>query len=178
MIKQRQTLICRANSRSWVYQTMHHGKWQKSTASANTITGFFLKCIKYVHRKYTGMISVLYSQNVYFIASINKWFVFLWRACIMQRHVKWRLNCYLVCDTSASVSLHTTPWQVTVLDVFSKIVNRLYHGLNNIHAPPHIGGLLTGKYHYEDKDGAQPSGRFFGNNWAGAYRDRYSTLTI
>ncbi|NP_001133222.1 aflatoxin B1 aldehyde reductase member 3 [Salmo salar] len=38
---------------------------------------------------------------------------------------------------------------------------------------PLAGGLLTGKYHYQDKEGSQPSGRFFGNNWAGAYRDRY-----
>ncbi|XP_012692277.1 aflatoxin B1 aldehyde reductase member 3 [Clupea harengus] len=38
---------------------------------------------------------------------------------------------------------------------------------------PLAGGLLTGKYHYEDKDASQPAGRFFGNNWAGAYRDRY-----
>ncbi|XP_055016308.1 aflatoxin B1 aldehyde reductase member 3-like [Boleophthalmus pectinirostris] len=29
------------------------------------------------------------------------------------------------------------------------------------------GGLLTGKYHYEDKNG------FLGNSWAAAYRDRY-----
>ncbi|CAN9493150.1 unnamed protein product [Ophioblennius macclurei] len=38
---------------------------------------------------------------------------------------------------------------------------------------PLAGGLLTGKYHYEDKDSSQPQGRFFGNNWAAAYRDRY-----
>ncbi|KAF7651303.1 hypothetical protein LDENG_00112620 [Lucifuga dentata] len=38
---------------------------------------------------------------------------------------------------------------------------------------PLAGGLLTGKYHYEDKDGSQPAGRFFGNNWAATYRDRY-----
>ncbi|XP_047438023.1 aflatoxin B1 aldehyde reductase member 3 [Mugil cephalus] len=38
---------------------------------------------------------------------------------------------------------------------------------------PLAGGLLTGKYHYEDKDNTQPAGRFFGNNWAAAYRDRY-----
>lgn len=34
------------------------------------------------------------------------------------------------------------------------------------------GGLLTGKYKYEDKDGKQPVGRFFGNNWAEIYRNR------
>uniref|UniRef100_A0A8D2LAX5 Aldo-keto reductase family 7 like (gene/pseudogene) n=1 Tax=Varanus komodoensis TaxID=61221 RepID=A0A8D2LAX5_VARKO len=36
------------------------------------------------------------------------------------------------------------------------------------------GGLLTGKYRYEDKDsGQQPASRFFGNDWAATYRDRY-----
>ena len=34
------------------------------------------------------------------------------------------------------------------------------------------GGLLTGKYKYEDKDGKQPVGRFFGNSWAETYRNR------
>ncbi|CAL8355588.1 unnamed protein product [Gadus morhua 'NCC'] len=38
---------------------------------------------------------------------------------------------------------------------------------------PLAGGLLTGKYHFEDKDASQPEGRFFGNEWATAYRNRY-----
>ncbi|XP_020754894.2 aflatoxin B1 aldehyde reductase member 3-like [Odocoileus virginianus] len=38
---------------------------------------------------------------------------------------------------------------------------------------PLAGGLLTGRYKYEDKDGKQPEGRFFGNSWAKVYRDRY-----
>ncbi|XP_053546269.1 aflatoxin B1 aldehyde reductase member 2 [Bombina bombina] len=38
---------------------------------------------------------------------------------------------------------------------------------------PLAGGLLTGKYQYEDKDKKQNPGRFFGNNWAEAYRNRY-----
>ncbi|XP_038551834.1 aflatoxin B1 aldehyde reductase member 3 [Micropterus salmoides] len=38
---------------------------------------------------------------------------------------------------------------------------------------PLAGGLLTGKYHYQDKDGSQPAGRFFGNSWSAAYQDRY-----
>ncbi|XP_034508994.1 aflatoxin B1 aldehyde reductase member 2-like [Ailuropoda melanoleuca] len=38
---------------------------------------------------------------------------------------------------------------------------------------PLAGGLLTGKYKYEDKDGKQPMGRFFGNNWAEIYRNRF-----
>ncbi|XP_008288094.1 aflatoxin B1 aldehyde reductase member 3 [Stegastes partitus] len=48
-----------------------------------------------------------------------------------------------------------------------------YFGMKFYAYNPLAGGLLTGKYHYEDKDGSQPAGRFFGNNWAGAYRDRY-----
>ncbi|XP_030585492.1 aflatoxin B1 aldehyde reductase member 4-like [Archocentrus centrarchus] len=48
-----------------------------------------------------------------------------------------------------------------------------YYGMRFYAYNPLAGGLLTGKYHYEDKDGAQPAGRFFGNNWASAYRDRY-----
>ncbi|KAF0034457.1 hypothetical protein F2P81_012215 [Scophthalmus maximus] len=48
-----------------------------------------------------------------------------------------------------------------------------YHGMRFYAYNPLAGGLLTGKYHYQDKDGSQPAGRFFGNNWAEAYRDRY-----
>uniref|UniRef100_A0A3Q3GS11 Aldo-keto reductase family 7, member A3 (aflatoxin aldehyde reductase) n=1 Tax=Labrus bergylta TaxID=56723 RepID=A0A3Q3GS11_9LABR len=49
-----------------------------------------------------------------------------------------------------------------------------YNPLNDFYS---IGGLLTGKYHFEDKDGSQPTGRFFGNSWAKAYRDRYWKLS-
>ncbi|XP_011385483.1 aflatoxin B1 aldehyde reductase member 3-like [Pteropus vampyrus] len=38
---------------------------------------------------------------------------------------------------------------------------------------PLAGGLLTGKYKYEDKDKKQPVGRFFGNKWAEFYRNRF-----
>ncbi|KAM8926955.1 aflatoxin B1 aldehyde reductase member 2-like [Pelodytes ibericus] len=38
---------------------------------------------------------------------------------------------------------------------------------------PLAGGLLTGKYKYEDKDKEQTPSRFFGNSWAEAYRNRY-----
>ncbi|KAM6981099.1 aflatoxin B1 aldehyde reductase member 3 [Aplochiton taeniatus] len=48
-----------------------------------------------------------------------------------------------------------------------------YYSIRYYAYNPLAGGLLTGKYHYEDKDGTQPAGRFFGNSWAGAYRDRY-----
>ncbi|XP_061689478.1 aflatoxin B1 aldehyde reductase member 3 [Syngnathoides biaculeatus] len=48
-----------------------------------------------------------------------------------------------------------------------------YFGMRFYAYNPLAGGLLTGKYHYEDKDTSQPAGRFFGNNWAATYRDRY-----
>ncbi|KAI9520983.1 Aflatoxin B1 aldehyde reductase member 2 [Dissostichus eleginoides] len=48
-----------------------------------------------------------------------------------------------------------------------------YFGMRFYAYNPLAGGLLTGKYHYQDKEGSQPEGRFFGNNWAAAYRDRY-----
>uniref|UniRef100_A0A4W6EZP3 Aldo-keto reductase family 7, member A3 (aflatoxin aldehyde reductase) n=1 Tax=Lates calcarifer TaxID=8187 RepID=A0A4W6EZP3_LATCA len=48
-----------------------------------------------------------------------------------------------------------------------------YFGMRFYAYNPLAGGLLTGKYHYQDKDGSQPAGRFFGNSWAAAYRDSY-----
>ncbi|XP_025968283.2 aflatoxin B1 aldehyde reductase member 3-like [Dromaius novaehollandiae] len=48
-----------------------------------------------------------------------------------------------------------------------------YYGLRFYAYNPLAGGLLTGKYKYEDKDTKQPAGRFFGNDWAQIYRDRY-----
>ncbi|XP_073457615.1 aflatoxin B1 aldehyde reductase member 4-like [Aquarana catesbeiana] len=38
---------------------------------------------------------------------------------------------------------------------------------------PLAGGLLTGKYQYEDQDKTQEASRFFGNSWAEVYRNRY-----
>ncbi|XP_075966915.1 aflatoxin B1 aldehyde reductase member 3 [Anarhichas minor] len=48
-----------------------------------------------------------------------------------------------------------------------------YYGMRFYAYNPLAAGLLTGKYDYQDKDGSQPAGRFFGNNLASAYRDRY-----
>ncbi|XP_051272069.1 aflatoxin B1 aldehyde reductase member 3 [Dicentrarchus labrax] len=52
-----------------------------------------------------------------------------------------------------------------------------YYGMRFYAYNPLAGGLLTGKYHYQDKDGSQPAGRFFGNSWAAAYQDRYWKLS-
>ncbi|XP_074162180.1 aflatoxin B1 aldehyde reductase member 4-like [Sminthopsis crassicaudata] len=50
----------------------------------------------------------------------------------------------------------------------------LHHfGLRFYAYNPLAGGLLTGKYRYEDKDTKQPEGRFFGNSWSETYRNRF-----
>ncbi|KAL0978473.1 hypothetical protein UPYG_G00170920 [Umbra pygmaea] len=65
-------------------------------------------------------------------------------------------------------------YNATTRQVETELLPCLRHyGIRFYAYNPLAGGLLTGKYHYQDKDGSQPSGRFFGNNWAGAYRDRY-----
>ncbi|XP_069466494.1 aflatoxin B1 aldehyde reductase member 4-like [Ambystoma mexicanum] len=48
-----------------------------------------------------------------------------------------------------------------------------YLGIRFYAYNPLAGGLLTGKYRYEDKEKSQPTGRFFGNTWAEVYRNRY-----
>ncbi|XP_041871762.1 aflatoxin B1 aldehyde reductase member 3 [Corvus kubaryi] len=65
-------------------------------------------------------------------------------------------------------------YNATTRQVEAELFPCLRHfGLRFYAYNPLAGGLLTGKYKYEDKDTSQPTGRFFGNDWAQAYRDRY-----
>ncbi|XP_053725370.1 aflatoxin B1 aldehyde reductase member 3 [Synchiropus splendidus] len=65
-------------------------------------------------------------------------------------------------------------YNATTRQVETELLPCLRHlGMRFYAYNPLAGGLLTGKYHYTDQDGAQPEGRFFGNSWAAAYRDRY-----
>ncbi|KAK5872666.1 hypothetical protein PBY51_013345 [Eleginops maclovinus] len=48
-----------------------------------------------------------------------------------------------------------------------------YYGMRFYAYNPLAGGLLTGKYNNLDKDGPLPEGRFSGDIWAAAYRNRY-----
>uniref|UniRef100_A0A673UEG9 Aldo-keto reductase family 7 like (gene/pseudogene) n=1 Tax=Suricata suricatta TaxID=37032 RepID=A0A673UEG9_SURSU len=65
-------------------------------------------------------------------------------------------------------------YNATTRQVETELFPCLRHfGLRFYAYNPLAGGLLTGKYKYEDKDGKQPVGRFFGNNWAEAYRNRF-----
>ncbi|EDL13301.1 aldo-keto reductase family 7, member A5 (aflatoxin aldehyde reductase) [Mus musculus] len=65
-------------------------------------------------------------------------------------------------------------YNATTRQVEAELLPCLRHfGLRFYAYNPLAGGLLTGKYKYEDKDGKQPVGRFFGNNWAETYRNRF-----
>ncbi|XP_021562162.1 aflatoxin B1 aldehyde reductase member 2 isoform X2 [Carlito syrichta] len=65
-------------------------------------------------------------------------------------------------------------YNATTRQVETELFPCLRHfGLKFYAYNPLAGGLLTGKYKYEDKDGRQPVGRFFGNSWAETYRNRF-----
>ncbi|XP_004592478.2 aflatoxin B1 aldehyde reductase member 2-like [Ochotona princeps] len=48
-----------------------------------------------------------------------------------------------------------------------------HFGLRFYAYSPLVGGLLTGKYQYEDKEEKKPKGRYFGNPWAEYFRSTY-----
>ncbi|XP_049734064.1 aflatoxin B1 aldehyde reductase member 4 [Elephas maximus indicus] len=65
-------------------------------------------------------------------------------------------------------------YNATTRQVETELFPCLRHfGLRFYAYNPLAGGLLTGKYKYEDKDEKQPVGRFFGNKWAEVYRNRF-----
>uniref|UniRef100_A0A8C2YRI0 NADP-dependent oxidoreductase domain-containing protein n=1 Tax=Chinchilla lanigera TaxID=34839 RepID=A0A8C2YRI0_CHILA len=65
-------------------------------------------------------------------------------------------------------------YNATTRQVETELFPCLKHfGLRFYAYNPLAGGLLTGKYKYEDKDGKQPVGRFFGNSWSETYRNRF-----
>ncbi|XP_032615019.1 aflatoxin B1 aldehyde reductase member 3 isoform X1 [Hylobates moloch] len=65
-------------------------------------------------------------------------------------------------------------YNATTRQVETELFPCLRHfGLRFYAFNPLAGGLLTGKYKYEDKDGKQPMGRFFGTQWAEIYRNRF-----
>ncbi|KAL2773295.1 aflatoxin B1 aldehyde reductase member 2 isoform 2, partial [Daubentonia madagascariensis] len=69
-------------------------------------------------------------------------------------------------------------YNATTRQVETELFPCLRHfGLRFYAYNPLAGGLLTGKYKYEDKDRQQPVGRFFGNSWAETYRSRVPTGT-
>ncbi|XP_056323827.1 aflatoxin B1 aldehyde reductase member 4-like [Danio aesculapii] len=95
----------------------------------------------------------------------------------LSNYASWEVaEIYSICKHNNWVlpTVYQGMYNATTRQVETELLPCLrYFGIRFFAYNPLAGGLLTGKYHYEDKDGAQPVGRFFGNNRAGAYRDRY-----
>ncbi|XP_051957517.1 aflatoxin B1 aldehyde reductase member 4-like [Xyrauchen texanus] len=95
----------------------------------------------------------------------------------LSNYASWEVaEIYCICKHNNWVlpTVYQGMYNATTRQVETELLPCLrYYGMRFFAYNPLAGGLLTGKYHYEDKDGDQPAGRFFGNNWAGAYRDRY-----
>uniref|UniRef100_A0A8B9HIT4 Aldo-keto reductase family 7 member A2 n=1 Tax=Astyanax mexicanus TaxID=7994 RepID=A0A8B9HIT4_ASTMX len=95
----------------------------------------------------------------------------------LSNYASWEVaEIYCICKHNNWVlpTVYQGMYNATTRQVETELLPCLrYFGIRFYAYNPLAGGLLTGKYHYEDKDGSQPAGRFFGNNWAAAYRDRY-----
>uniref|UniRef100_A0A673FVI4 Aflatoxin B1 aldehyde reductase member 4-like n=1 Tax=Sinocyclocheilus rhinocerous TaxID=307959 RepID=A0A673FVI4_9TELE len=95
----------------------------------------------------------------------------------LSNYASWEVaEIYCICKHNNWVlpTVYQGMYNATTRQVETELLPCLrYFGIRFYAYNPLAGGLLTGKYHYEDKDGAQPVGRFFGNSWAGTYRDRY-----
>uniref|UniRef100_A0A672P5P1 Aflatoxin B1 aldehyde reductase member 2-like n=1 Tax=Sinocyclocheilus grahami TaxID=75366 RepID=A0A672P5P1_SINGR len=95
----------------------------------------------------------------------------------LSNYASWEVaEIYFICKHNTWVlsTVYQGMYNATTRQVETELLPCLrYFGIRFYAYNPLAGGLLTGKYHYEDKDGAQPAGRFFRSSWAGTYRDRY-----
>uniref|UniRef100_A0A803SZY8 NADP-dependent oxidoreductase domain-containing protein n=1 Tax=Anolis carolinensis TaxID=28377 RepID=A0A803SZY8_ANOCA len=96
-------------------------------------------------------------------------------AACNQLHKEVMAEIYTLCKANHWVlpSVYQGMYNATTRQVETELLPCLRHfGIRFYAYNPLAGGLLTGKYKYEDL-AVQPEGRFFGNDWAQAYRDRY-----
>ncbi|KAL7843261.1 hypothetical protein AOLI_G00247730 [Acnodon oligacanthus] len=95
----------------------------------------------------------------------------------LSNYASWEVaEIYCICKDNDWVlpTVYQGMYNGTTRQVETELIPCLRHfGIRFYAYNPLAGGLLTGKYHYEDEDKNQPAGRFFGNKWAAAYRDRY-----
>ncbi|XP_061458160.1 aflatoxin B1 aldehyde reductase member 2 [Rhineura floridana] len=96
----------------------------------------------------------------------------------LSNYSSWEVaEIYTVCKANNWVlpTVYQGMYNATTRQVETELLPCLRHfGIRFYAYNPLAGGLLTGKYKYEDKDlSQQPAGRFFGNDWAQIYRDRY-----
>ncbi|XP_054857299.1 aflatoxin B1 aldehyde reductase member 4-like [Eublepharis macularius] len=96
----------------------------------------------------------------------------------LSNYAAWEVaEIYTLCKSRKWVlpTVYQGMYNATTRQVELELLPCLRHfGIRFYAYNPLAGGLLTGKYKYTDKDQShQPPGRFFGNNWAQIYRDRY-----
>ncbi|KAJ8260016.1 hypothetical protein GJAV_G00176140 [Gymnothorax javanicus] len=94
----------------------------------------------------------------------------------LSNYASWEVaEIYCICKHNGWVlpTVYQGMYNATTRQVEKELLPCLrYFGIRFYAYNPLAGGLLTGKYQYQDLD-SQPEGRFFGNSWAQAYRDRY-----
>ncbi|XP_059232325.1 aflatoxin B1 aldehyde reductase member 2-like [Mustela nigripes] len=91
----------------------------------------------------------------------------------LSNYASWEVAEICICRNNGWIlpTVYQGMYNITTRQVETELFLCLRHfGLRFYAYSPLAGGLLTGKY--EDKDGNQPVGRFFGNNWAEIYRNR------
>ncbi|XP_014457167.1 aflatoxin B1 aldehyde reductase member 2 isoform X1 [Alligator mississippiensis] len=95
----------------------------------------------------------------------------------LSNYAAWEVaEIYTLCKINNWVlpTVYQGMYNATTRQVETELLPCLRHyGIRFYAYNPLAGGLLTGKYKYEDKDTRQPTGRFFGNDWAQTYRNRY-----
>ncbi|XP_006642010.3 aflatoxin B1 aldehyde reductase member 3 [Lepisosteus oculatus] len=95
----------------------------------------------------------------------------------LSNYASWEVaEVYCICKHNNWVlpTVYQGMYNATTRQVEKELLPCLrYFGMRFYAYNPLAGGLLTGKYKFEDKDSSQPTGRFFGNSWAEAYRARY-----
>ncbi|KAG5836061.1 aflatoxin B1 aldehyde reductase member 3 [Anguilla rostrata] len=94
----------------------------------------------------------------------------------LSNYASWEVaEIYCICKHNGWVlpTVYQGMYNATTRQVETELLPCLKnYGIRFYAYNPLAGGLLTGKYQYQDQN-VQPEGRFFGNSWAGAYRDRY-----
>ncbi|MBN3310528.1 ARK72 reductase, partial [Amia calva] len=92
----------------------------------------------------------------------------------LSNYASWEVaEVYCICKNNNWIlpTVYQGMYNATTRQVETELLPCLHHyGMRFYAYNPLAGGLLTGKYKYEDKDGSQPEGRFFGNTWAEVYR--------
>ncbi|XP_075047265.1 aflatoxin B1 aldehyde reductase member 2-like [Mixophyes fleayi] len=95
----------------------------------------------------------------------------------LSNYTSWEvMEIYCICKQKNWVlpTVYQGMYNATTRQVESELLPCLRQlGIRFYAYNPLAGGLLTGKYRYEDKDKEQATSRFFGNTWAETYRNRY-----